>query len=1449
MPYVDLLGKKIFVGTLEGHVFMFDASTFGLLRRLSVNHPHQSYRDAARNVSGKASAMSASVPYVADLSYISVDEILIVVLSNHCLKVYTGCYRTLDADQPRLHPIVELPYAPYSGIYNRSYIGGRAPGSSSALLRECRYECVPFFLSSGTKQTKPTTVDSTDSQVLHADESTFDALSDQMAKSNGKNNMDCAINNDSVVLCLAVSEVYHTIAVASDDGCIRTYNFLTMKLLSVYMAPKVRRPKPNSHEMEVEIAICGSVSFVPKLPVLVGADNYGRVSAWTIKPLNPCWLLTWCSHIEPAPGAKVEADASKPRYAAETSERSSRNRENCPTSTPITFAQCFVVAQANKKYNYRTRKSVLHTKEKFKSMLSRPGKLVRTASVNKRMVADEKPVNKKSSAAIKIADVVETLTKNYFVVVGDELGRVHTHDITSMIRLSGVLHEVSKLPKPGAMFPYHLMKRYYLYEGMDVQSCSELSEVIMNPIGAGQANLSTGFQGISVKDVVIEEFCKVPATGSIRSVVVLQEDGPDSMVRSQPGAPKNFIISTSTGVVKLYCYENKRCLGEISDGVLSAEELEKALHAKREKAVADNLERKLKAEEDARIKLAKEAQLKELELKKQRDVEEKGDGGGNRSVGTSKVLPEAQTQSATSATVDADSVSKNSVADPGNEEVGTVLDEGGIIGRFGWDFKEISARNQNIIDSMVDFVLPRIDDVIYGRKHEPGPMNIDFESPQSSPDPSRRNSVEWGDELLGNSLDELHNSMSIEEKVNLLKINMDATDMTEPSVEGWSQVLRNLNKNNIAKTIDASHMEENSLVVDVGDSAKDPVDKLWNNLCEQEFEKTSFPVGNGYSVPGSNVHTPIKSNKANMHEVAVPSTGKGKAFVDMNNAFETIKHSPTMKHSPSGGLVAQSTIGGVSSFGQLKNYQTELDRVDSLNKAKKKKDRQTDKLLADMHAAEERRERERQEAIEREIAEREAEERYKELLKAMEEKARLKKEEEALQHGTPVVESLDLSKLDDCTPQSVGISRKYSRGSSGSRSCSPAARKRPQSAPAIRKSSSTSVSKSTVPKVVYEETLAPNIPSSDIKEDKLKAKPSVVSRSKSASVLHKNQKKSGSMPKLLQDREKPAVTVKSSLFQHANGTVNKSTLKQSKPSLNCQFGHTAPVKPPKLTMQDKMNTLLSLFPDEVDPVPSETKASVINGRKTTDVSKKHNLYGAAHDGTYLSKKYDSEVKLDHLGLPCTDYLENDTTAVISSPGLEKRINNTLSKFDIRLSAKPNVPVLKRTTSNYSQKLLRQASTLSGPDKAIEEEDISVSNEAEVTDVDDEINHFMTLFAKQRITQEELGIALEKTKKKAGIQKMRTFGNFIRYGPYKSKDIFAFVRLLILLEDHKLMKQMQTVKDDGEDTNHFVDTDGLADTPKEQVPLAVHRVKRATRIDKIHNASKVQVFSAFSVKIY
>jgi len=90
--------------------------------------------------------------------------------------------------------------------------------------------------------------------------------------------------------------------------------------------------------------------------------------------------------------------------------------------------------------------------------------------------------------------------------------------------------------------------------------------------------------------------------------------------------------------------------------------------------------------------------------------------------------------------------------------------------------------------------------------------------------------------------------------------------------------------------------------------------------------------------------------------------------------------------------------------------------------------------------------------------------------------------------------------------------------------------------------------------------------------------------------------------------------------------------------------------------------------------------------------------------------------------------------------------------------------------------------------------METDHDVEVTAVSDEINHLMSLFAKQRITQEELTIALEKTKKKAGMQKMTTFGNFIRYGPYKSKDIFAFVRLLILLEDHKLLKQMHLVEE-------------------------------------------------------
>ena len=301
-----------------------------------------------------------------------------------------------------------------------------------------------------------------------------------------------------------------------------------------------------------------------------------------------------------------------------------------------------------------------------------------------------------------------------------------------------------------------------------------------------------------------------------------------------------------------------------------------------------------------------------------------------------------------------------------------------------------------------------------------------------------------------------------------------------------------------------------------------------------------------------------------------------------------------------------------------------------------------------------------------------------------------------------MVDSLDLSQLDNGEVKPADSSRKGSRGSNSiinrSRSSSPVTRIRPQSAPSTRKLSSTAVPRTTVGIVPTSARLAVTPSQSDpnLGRDKPKTKATGVPRPKSANMLQKKSKKSDSMPNLHRNSDKPPVVAKiqNSLFQHANGTVVKDVpvpkrKAQNKP-LSRQYGRNAVEKPKKLTMHDKMDTLLNLFQDEEQP-QSNSSNSKPNSKSNTDrprpvETKKHNLYGAAHDGTYNSHKFDTELKLDHLGLPSTDYLENDTTAVISSPGLEKRINTA---------------ELKRTASDYSQrKLKRQASLIGVVDKTV-----------------------------------------------------------------------------------------------------------------------------------------------------
>ena len=82
---------------------------------------------------------------------------------------------------------------------------------------------------------------------------------------------------------LAVSEHFNLIATSSSDNTIRVLDYLSLLLRGVYSVPKLM----GQH---VE---CSVLSFVPNLPVLLGADVRGRITMWTVSPLKPAWVYTW----------------------------------------------------------------------------------------------------------------------------------------------------------------------------------------------------------------------------------------------------------------------------------------------------------------------------------------------------------------------------------------------------------------------------------------------------------------------------------------------------------------------------------------------------------------------------------------------------------------------------------------------------------------------------------------------------------------------------------------------------------------------------------------------------------------------------------------------------------------------------------------------------------------------------------------------------------------------------------------------------------------------------------------------------------------------------------------------------------------------------------------------------------------------------------------------------
>jgi hypothetical protein len=204
----DLIGKKMFLGTAEGRVLLYDSSSLGLLSILTVSDDRYN-----RNKSAEGS--------VVGLQFINCDHVVVAAFVGGLIQVLSANYREGVSEK----------------IFTPFHTDTHYPPKNVRVLRECDY----------VKQTSRADRDSIE------------------------------------IRGVVVSETYRVIATYTKVGVITIYDYFSLNVLTVYCLPL------NASET----VDCTGFCVVPEAPILLAIDNSGRVSAFTLRPLEPRWIASW----------------------------------------------------------------------------------------------------------------------------------------------------------------------------------------------------------------------------------------------------------------------------------------------------------------------------------------------------------------------------------------------------------------------------------------------------------------------------------------------------------------------------------------------------------------------------------------------------------------------------------------------------------------------------------------------------------------------------------------------------------------------------------------------------------------------------------------------------------------------------------------------------------------------------------------------------------------------------------------------------------------------------------------------------------------------------------------------------------------------------------------------------------------------------------------------------
>lgn len=399
-------------------MYIFDSSTCGLLRKMSPDYVSNTGAGATTvgsvvdaKIKSRTDVRKRDVRCgsVADLCYVSRDEVLVVSFSTGTIKIFGASYRSLQVEYNRKFPIEDFVQAGFTGLWGSSVVGGKAP-MVPLMLRECSYpskiqpNMVPIL---GPKHDRRNTSAHThteaggmhkrsqsmsqvpsrkgskvgkseelfdnhnsaanllyrnDEYQLNTDRSHRKAVAGLHGQSAGTlghntaqsrntksssgltakpnhNNSNPSLRTgdmkqttkmhskkrneskekksktivgsklegdkgcDVTVISLCMSEEFNLMATCSDDGSVRVFDYLDLRLLSVHAAPKLMKKSvqntfitsesPDILGADSSSLYCVMISFVPRCALLIGGDNVGRLHAWSVRPMTPQWVFSW----------------------------------------------------------------------------------------------------------------------------------------------------------------------------------------------------------------------------------------------------------------------------------------------------------------------------------------------------------------------------------------------------------------------------------------------------------------------------------------------------------------------------------------------------------------------------------------------------------------------------------------------------------------------------------------------------------------------------------------------------------------------------------------------------------------------------------------------------------------------------------------------------------------------------------------------------------------------------------------------------------------------------------------------------------------------------------------------------------------------------------------------------------------------------------------------------